>query len=685
MMDLLNVINTPILVTSAQGRLHFANAAAQERYQLPDDLELGSSSCTLVLTTRSGLPRVTSWDCQTDGNYTYWTEQTADPVHVASDTLLNTIAEGVVIHDHTGAIIMCNRSAERILGQNRDQILGRTPIDPDWQTVHPDGTPFPGEEHPAAVSLRTGDAQRQVPMGVHKPDGSLAWIMINATPVIEPGEAEPHSVVVSFAEITQVMLLEQRYRQYFEDHAAVKLLIDPETLAILDGNKAACSFYGYTHSELLALSIADINVLSPTRLKHRLDQARSKERTRFEFRHRLASGELRDVEVFSIPLAIDGRPVLHSIVHDISARRRVELALREAEERFRRVAETARDAIITSTQDGQIIFWNEAASDLFGYTEEEVLGKSISLIVPVARRAEHAAYMQRLSGKSDPDVRGHTIEVDARTKSGAAIPVEISLSSWHVNNSTFMTAIIRDLSTRREAEQQRIELALQREKAVMLASFIRDSSHEFRSPLAVIMTNSYMLRDDPDGAKRAHRLTQIDEAARSMSALIDSMLEIVELDQRELDRRAGVDLNSIVQMVVADLGPLAEEAGSSLTLETDSALPRIDGDPTRLFSALYHLVHNAVRFTAAGGTVRVQTACEDDTILFTVADTGPGIPEDIQPHIFDRFFRGDEAHTTRGFGLGLPIARQVIEMHGGSLTFASQPGRGSTFWVRLPY
>ncbi len=129
-------------------------------------------------------------------------------------TVLATLAEGIVVQDSEGQIITCNASAERILGLTADEMLGRRSVDPRWRAIHEDGSPFPGEEHPAMVVLRTGQPCENVVMGVHKPDGRLCWIRINARPLLRPGVTAPYGVVSSFVDITQHQLYAQQLKTY---------------------------------------------------------------------------------------------------------------------------------------------------------------------------------------------------------------------------------------------------------------------------------------------------------------------------------------------------------------------------------------------------------------------------------------------------------------------------------------
>jgi len=135
--------------------------------------------------------------------------------------MVGALVEGVVIQDARGAILTCNPSAERLLGLSRDQMLGMTSIDPRWRAVHEDGSPFPGEAHPAMVSLRTGLPLYDVTMGIHKPDGTLTWIAVTTQPLAEAGSKRPFAVVSSFYDITE---RRRAYQAMRESEATIRKL-----------------------------------------------------------------------------------------------------------------------------------------------------------------------------------------------------------------------------------------------------------------------------------------------------------------------------------------------------------------------------------------------------------------------------------------------------------------------------
>jgi PAS domain S-box-containing protein len=165
---------------------------------------------------------------------------------------------------------------------------------------------------------------------------------------------------------------EEKFRRIFEDHAAVKLLIDPDSGEIIDANKSAAVFYGWGRDELKRMKIEQINTLTPDEIKRRMQNVLSEKKILFEFRHRLKDGSIRDVEVFSSRIKIGNKDVLHSIIHDITERKMVEEELRESENRFRKVVEQAPIAMAIVSMDGVIEFINHKAVKVFGYRLEDI-------------------------------------------------------------------------------------------------------------------------------------------------------------------------------------------------------------------------------------------------------------------------------------------------------------------------
>ena len=245
---------------------------------------------------------------------------------------------------------------------------------------------------------------------------------------------------------------ETRYRQFFEANVAVKLIIDPANGFIVDANRAAVAFYGYTREQLLTMHIEDINVLSKAEIQHEIALAEAEQRKFFNFRHRLASGEIRDVEVYSGPMTVQHKELLYSTIHDISARKRTEAQLQLAAKVF----ENSQEGILITSADNLIVDTNPAFSRITGYTREETLGKNPRLLSSGHQDAAFYAQMWH-NLHTQGGWRG---EIWNRRKNGEVYAEILSLSAIRDANGTIQNyvAVFSDVSAYKklEAELQRI-------------------------------------------------------------------------------------------------------------------------------------------------------------------------------------------------------------------------------------
>ncbi|NPA07183.1 MAG: HAMP domain-containing histidine kinase [Chloroflexi bacterium] len=217
--------------------------------------------------------------------------------------------------------------------------------------------------------------------------------------------------------------------------------------------------------------------------------------------------------------------------------------------------------------------------------------------------------------------------------------------------------------------------------------FLADVSHELRTPLTIIQTNAELMERlqayDPEA------VAAIKDTVNRLRRLVEDLLFLSRAESGRLPmRRTRVDLDDVVTDVLSQVSVLARKKNIRLVLEHLEPLI-VTGDPDRLRQALLNLVNNALRYTPSGGEVRVGLRRSGDDALIWVADTGPGIPPEDLPYIFDRFYRADKARSRaegdqQGFGLGLAIVRWIVRYHQGQVWVESELGRGTTFWIRLP-
>ncbi|MFP4121679.1 PAS domain S-box protein [Coleofasciculus sp.] len=270
---------------------------------------------------------------------------------------------------------------------------------------------------------------------------------------------------------------EARFRAMFERSKAIKLLIDPETGAIVDGNWTAVKFYGYSRSQLITKKITDFNCLPPDQVQAEMRRAKLEERSYFIFPHRLASGEIRDVEVYSSPIEIQDRTFLVSIIHDITERKQAERALHDSEERFRAIFEQASVGIALATPSGELLRVNQRYCEITGYPESELLGRRVQDITHPDDREQNIEYLQQLiSGKTST----YATEKRYIRKDGQYRWVYISISRVcdSENQPNYALAVVEDISDRKATEAE-----------------LRDSEAKFRAFLesaseAIIVTNA---------------------------------------------------------------------------------------------------------------------------------------------------------------------------------------------------
>lgn len=245
-------------------------------------------------------------------------------------------------------------------------------------------------------------------------------------------------------------------------------------------------------------------------------------------------------------------------------------------------------------------------------------------------------------------------------------------------------AIIEDISKRVQEAQQRIELAIERQRVEVVADFIDKATHEFRTPLSVIESSLYLAQRSPDEEKQQQAIERARHSAQGIGKLVDGLITMARLDTTGELRKSPINPNQAVRFALSEMERRAVDKGVQLETALQPNLPSIHGSYLELVQALDCLLDNALKFTEEGGTIRIETSHEDDAVCIRIADTGIGIPQHALPHIFERFYRLDTAHSTPGFGLGLPIVQSIVARHGGAVTVDSVLGVGSTFQITLP-
>ncbi|MBI3670698.1 MAG: PAS domain S-box protein [Acidobacteria bacterium] len=384
-----------------------------------------------------------------------------------------------------------------------------------------------------------------------------------------------------------------------------------------------------------------------------------------------------------------GNPLaILAIVTDISERKRSEELLRESEEMFRAVAETASDAIVSLDSQGNIAYVNKKAERLFGHAASDVLGKPITLLMPERLHDAHRRGLQRFLSTGEPNVIGKTVELAGRKKDGSEFPFELSLASWKKGEETFFTGIIRDITERKRTEEQLHKAKEVAEAASRAKSeFLANMSHEIRTPMNGIMGMTELVLDTDLTAEQREYLGMVKASSDSLLSVINDILDFSKIEAGRLDFEAiRFSLRDSLGETIKTLSLRAHQKGLELAYHIPPSVPdALLGDPSRLRQIVVNLVGNAIKFTERGEVViQVETESQSEQgvcLHFAVTDTGMGIATEKQRVIFEAFTQADGSMARKygGTGLGLTISYRLVERMGGRMWLDSALGKGSTF------
>ena len=502
---------------------------------------------------------------------------------------------------------------------------------------------------------------------------------------------------------------ELRFQKIFERHSAVMYLFDPDTERILHANRATAQFYGYSLTELQEMPISQINQLAPEDLQHAVQLAKMEYQNIFEFRHRLADGQIREVELHSTPITLEGQTVLFSIAHDITERKQIEAALRESERRLTDIIDFLPDATFVIDADGRVIAWNKEIELMTGISAEQMLGKGdyeyalplygerrpilIDLVtLPQAEIAEKYHLLEYRDGV----LLGETYTPNMR---GGKIYLSGKAAALYDSRGQRVGAIesIRDITERKQSEEA-LRAAHQelheknahlRELNASKDKFFSIIAHDLRSPFTALLGYIELIEKQfdalsADGLK--DYLTKLHLSARRLYALLENLLTWSRIQRGLVEfTPEALALAEIADDIVALFTSNAEQKSITLT----NAIPKsviVSADHAMVNTILRNLVSNALKFTRFGGCVMLSARLDARSVEVAVADTGCG----MTPDVLAKLFRIDNQHTTTGTagetgtGVGLILCHDLARKNGGALWVESAVGIGTTFRFTLP-
>ncbi|WP_292487077.1 PAS domain-containing sensor histidine kinase [Methanohalobium sp.] len=597
--------------------------------------------------------------------------------------LFNNMNDEAFVLDLNGHLLEVNDTAAQKLGYTKSELHSKKPHDidaPDYtEKIENLIDQIPKSKQITFESVHITKYGTRIP------------VEINSKLIQYRGQPAILSIARDITERKRAESNEKRYRLLFEsaDDAIFILDSDYNNLGyIVDANQKAAEMHGYSLDEILNMHITDLNSKdSADDYPKRIQKIVNGKWFKGELTHQTKDGTIFLVEANSVSVELDGHKYILTIERDITERKVTENKLVESEKRFRTLVEQAVDAIIVHDFDGDIIYVNELACEDLGYTKSELLSMNITDIDPNAIDIDIARekYWDNLSPNSS-----HRIETSYKCKDGTVYPVEVKITRIDLDGEPAIIGFSRDISVRKVAEDNLINAKLEAESANQVKTeFIANVSHELRTPLTSVIGFSNVLLNGKLGELNVHQEKYLNKIYNSGQNLLDLVNDLLDLSKIESGNFKidwnKVDIHKLIDEQISTLYPFVSEKGLNLDKKFYSDMRYIYADELKLKQVIYNLLYNAIKFTNEG-SIDIKVNQTKNDYKFSIIDTGVGIPENKQQEIFESFKQVDSSSTRRysGTGLGLTLAKRLVEMHGGDIEVESELSSGSKFTFTIP-
>jgi PAS domain S-box-containing protein len=486
------------------------------------------------------------------------------------------------------------------------------------------------------------------------------------------------------------LLIEGQSLEWLLASATDAMLIVDHTGGIVLGNPALERMFGYGPNELNGMTV---EALIPARFHSAHVGQRGdffqQPRSRAMGAGAELFGQHRDGHEFAVEVSLSplhtshALPLVLATIHDVTERKKAEQALQESEARMRAIFETAVDAIITIDEQGVMERLNPAAQRLFGYSEAEAAGRNVSMLMPQPHRALHDGYLAHYRETGEQRIIGKGREVEGLRKDGSVFPMELSVVEMQLGARRMFTGMVRDISERKLAEEHNRRLMQEISSAnEELTNFAYVVSHDLKAPLRGIgsladwLATDYAEQFNDEG--KEHMRLLINRVHR-MGSLIDGILQYSRVG-RVKEAHTPVDLNRLLADVVDLLAPPPR-----FRITVAPGLPTVLIEPTRIQQVFHNLISNAIKYMdKPDGRIDIDCADDGSHWRFSVRDNGPGIEQRHFERIFQLFQTLASRDRVESTGVGLALAKKIVEMYQGRIWLESQTGQGSTFWFTLP-
>lgn len=615
--------------------------------------------------------------------------------------LLSSMAEGLVVQNDKGEITYFNDAACKILGLTSDQIMGRTSLDPRWRSIKEDGQPFSGHEHPAMVALTTRKPQKNIIMGIHKPDSELRWILINSIPHV--GTTDEAIAFTSFADITEEITMRRTLKEASNkmdivanavgfgvwewDLKSDHLVWDPLMYQIFDiDSKSFTNDYEAFSKTLFSDDVNKVN--------QDLKSTFEKKKDIFQSLYRVVNSkaELKHIKaVARCYYAEDGTPLKMigaswDITHEIESQKSIEQLFSWQSS----LLESSKQIIISTDLSGKIKLFNFSAEKHLFYSSDEVVGKATPLLfIEKEDHKKNTEFEDIVVALQKTD--SITYELNVLTKLQTTLPVRLTIT---LMKNTFDEPIGYLFAAEDLTDEHRLLLELEQERAnaihasklASLGEMAGGVAHEINNPLSVIKGRATQLLRVID----AEPTEENNKAKIYVDVIIKTCDRIAKIVSglKNFSRNADKDplvktsLENVIEYTVSLCQEKLKNYGVKLELKLEQNL-FLMSRPTQLSQVLLNLINNSYDAICQYSEpwIKLEAKQVQEFIEIKVTDSGFGIPQAVVAKVMQPFFTTKE--VGKGTGLGLSIAKGIVEDHGGQI-FIDSKSNNTCFVIQLP-
>ncbi len=599
-------------------------------------------------------------------------------------TVVEHLGEGMGITQN-GILVYANRMAQEILQRSNDTLIGANPL--DW--VHPD-------DHIFMEYLRTrrdagAPLSERYEMRCVHPDGTVRWLEAHASMIPWNGK---RATMTLFSDITERKTMidnlhrsEERYRLVIENVGEGMIVLQGEHIVF--ANARASEIARISHEEFL--SVGFLHRVHPD--DHAVVQERRRKRlagedvvNRYQIRLLQPDGTIQWLEIGVTVVPWEGKPATLTFYNEITDRKLLEEALQRTSSEREAILNSALVGIVFSR--GRDHVWvNDKFAEMMGYHRDELVGQSSRMLHASESywREVGDAVAHALTSEGS-----YTAERQLRRKNGELFWAHLAgRCVRHLDPASGVIWTFLDITQRKQAEQE-IRDALDRQKELneLRSRFVAMTSHEFRTPLATILSSAELLKFYGDRLPEQDKLDviqSIESSVQRMTRMLDRVLLIGKVEAQMLEfKPQTIDLQAVCKSLVEDARRQHPHALCSVRTEFSEGVGPGLYDDKLLLHIFGNLLSNAIKYSPQGGVVWFRVYPHDTDIVFEVSDQGIGIPSDEISHLFESFHRSSNVGNIPGTGLGLAIVKNSVELHCGRVEVRSELGIGTCFTVRLP-